>query len=417
MTFRSRLSIASYFLSKSIIRLILNVVVLSFLFIGIGVLIVMMDSFNSLNGMIESVIKRPIEKCGVMYVDYSNCDKEEIEEFIKALSSEDYVYAFGDIMAGSFDDYIPYLRERQREYSDFVRKEDDFLNGGLVYYTNMNCCSLMGVELYDGQIVDQSYIEELNSQGNVGVYLGYAYRDIPVGTEINTEDNKKCIVLGVLKKGSKWLGQNTFHSDLIYNLNILVDLDYAFLIVEPIIPASPMIIAFNDQVSFDEGEQKVSSLAAEFGINVYCKSFSRIVFEAEMTERNERLLLLFIDILMLIIFIIATAKFQINTIMKRKKEYGVLISSGATMKDIKTCLILEAFIKWFIAGVISFTIVYFYAYYRYGMLNTNYYRVINYIIIHHSLGKYIGISAITSFLATYSPYKKLGNMTLIDFFD
>ena len=252
----SRVTMALYFLYKSLLRLILEILALILLLTGIGTLILMNDSVNSIRSMIESVINKPIEQCGVMYIDYSDVDRNTIKEFMGELDEEEVIYAYGRMLAESMGDSIPYLTDRLKEYSSNNMKEDDYFDEGLVYGTNPECFDLLDIKLYVGVFKTPEEIDEIVEQENCGVYLGYAYRDIPVGTELEMSNNHKCIVLGILEKGTKGLSQNTFFNSQIYNLNLLVNMDYAVLNVSSQTIGSPRILAFNDNVSFADGAKK-----------------------------------------------------------------------------------------------------------------------------------------------------------------
>ncbi len=421
MTLKSRIHFTLYFLSKRFFRFIVQLAVMVAMFFLLFVVLYMHDLSYLGRRSMEAVIDAPLRNAGSMRLDFTGDDRDvgKRNEFLRRLYDEEYITGVGCYMAGSFGPLFPELCDMQRNKAD-QNNYADFAGFGfssMAYYTDPSVMKMMRIQLLEGSIEEEEYISRLDESDCMGIYLGYSYRDIPAGTEFTSEDGHlKCRVLGILEKNSQWLSQNVLSGDYLYNSNLSVVLDDLYLVVLPVeYMGSPGFVCFDDEITFQDGILRIQALADEYGLRISGESFDNLADQSEKQEIYERLLLLVLFVIMSVIFSVVVSKLQIVFILNNRFEYGVLMASGAEMKDMIILVFLESVIKWVCSMLISLMIGAVFVVKRYG-LSMDYWNIMLHTIVHFVLWKYVLITVITSAVSTLFPILYIRRMSLIELF-
>lgn len=195
------------------------------------------------------------------------------------------------------------------------------------------------------------------------IYLGYNYRDIPIGTILYNEETKEEYeVAGVLEKNTYLLAEYS----LLCNwggvqLSCIDPIDNFFLVVPAYnsrenIRSSLAFFSVSDQCSFQEGVKKIQDTFKKHGLGVNVGTYEARVetITSDAAWIHQSLLKISIVIISVAYMIMVVAQLLISSL--KQKELGVWILSGLSRKKIWGILFGENFIKSLIAGIVSFLI-------------------------------------------------------------
>ena len=195
------------------------------------------------------------------------------------------------------------------------------------------------------------------------IYLGYNYRDIPIGTILYDEETKKEYeVAGVLEKNTYLLAEYS----LLCNwggvqLSCINPIDNFFLVVPAYnsrenITNSLAFFSVSDQCSFQEGVKKIQDTFKKHGLGVNVGTYEARVetITSDAAWIHQSLLKISIVIISVAYMIMVVAQLLISSL--KQKELGVWILSGLSRKKIWGILFGENFIKSLIAGIVAFLI-------------------------------------------------------------
>ena len=195
------------------------------------------------------------------------------------------------------------------------------------------------------------------------IYLGYNYRDIPIGTILYDEETKEEYeVAGVLEKNTYLLAEYS----LLCNwggvqFSCIDPIDNFFLVVPAYnsrknIRSSLAFFSVSDQCSFQEGVKKIQDTFKKHGLGVNVGTYEARV-ETVTSDTDwllQSLLKISIVIISVAYMIMVVAQLLISSL--KQKELGVWILSGLSRKKIWGILFGENFIKSLIAGIVAFLI-------------------------------------------------------------
>ncbi len=195
------------------------------------------------------------------------------------------------------------------------------------------------------------------------IYLGYNYRDIPIGTILYDEETKKEYeVAGVLEKNTYLLDEYSLLANWPgIQLSCINPIDNFFLVVPAYnssdnIAYSLAFFSVSDQCSFQEGVKKIQDTFKKHGLGVDVGTYEARV--ETITSNDDWMLQSLLKISIVIIsvayMIMVVAQLLISSL--KQKELGVWILSGLSRKKIWGILFGENFIKSLIAGIVAFLI-------------------------------------------------------------
>ena len=195
------------------------------------------------------------------------------------------------------------------------------------------------------------------------IYLGYNYRDIPIGTILYDEETKEEYeVAGVLEKNTYLLAEYS----LLCNwggvqFSCTDPIDNFFLVVPAYnsrenITNSLAFFSVSDQCSFREGVKKIQDTFKKHGLGVNVGTYEARVetITSDAAWIHQSLLKISIVIISVAYMIMVVAQLLISSL--KQKELGVWILSGLSRKKIWGILFGENFIKSLIAGIVAFLI-------------------------------------------------------------
>ncbi|MBD5554100.1 MAG: ABC transporter permease [Roseburia sp.] len=212
------------------------------------------------------------------------------------------------------------------------------------------------LELYQGNT------DRIASNDESLIYLGYNFRDIPVGTVFVDEiSGTRCVVEGVLQKNTSIFDAQI----LLWNiggmqLSYSVAMDNMVLVMPPS-SASYLSVDFifkcSDGSTYEEAAGRIKSIAEEYGIGAETGTLQNRI-DTVLSE-EDWLINAIAKLAVLLSFssFIMILTTQLLTILSRKDELGVWLISGIDQKKVFRILLGENMIKMFLASVISYGIV------------------------------------------------------------
>lgn len=194
------------------------------------------------------------------------------------------------------------------------------------------------------------------------MYLGYNFRDIPVGTIFANETyGFSYVVNGIFRKNTSIVDEQ----DILWNLGGLklscsIAMDNMILVVPPCSEnyySETYFFKCSDGYTYGEAAARIKNISEEYGIQTETGKLQDRV-DTILSDSN-RILSAIAKLSGLLVFsaliILLTA--QLLTILSRKDELGVWLISGIGKKKIFMILLGENMIKMLISALVAFGIV------------------------------------------------------------
>ncbi len=238
------------------------------------------------------------------------------------------------------------------------------------------------------------------------VYLGYNFRNIPVGVRFVEPETKTVFkVAGIMEKDSSILHMDSFiRNNRGFSLGVTVPMDNMVLFVMPAVfpyidMSSTNFFSCAEGYSFEEAEQRINALSSEYGVSYSVETMGKrldtVLYAANgVVNRLKTQAVLF----MLIFFIILIVS-DLILILSRKDEIGVMTISGVSRRGIFFILFWENFICLLISSAISLVVAVLVQKEGVKLATYDFYNL-RYIIFVNSPIMVIAISAIVSLLAS-----------------
>ena len=215
--------------------------------------------------------------------------------------------------------------------------------------------SFCSYKWYQGEEVDVQ-----NNQKNL-LYLGYNYRDVPIGTILREpESGEEYEVAGILQKGNRMLDCESLISNAgSFQLSCSILMDNLILWIPSCdsrycVNSSMKLFSCADGYSYEQGVEAIQRVAAKYNCTVPCSTYrdriDTILSESDWELRGlEKLSILLIVMSCMILMVT-----QLLILGLKQRELGVWLLSGLSRTKIYGILLGENFIKLAMASVISF---------------------------------------------------------------
>lgn len=303
---------------------------------------------------VDKVLSGGIKRTGVINIkEY----KDNCEDFVESLKNMEGIAAVGEV--STHESSAVQLRELRNIQKGHIPDEFIFEDGSLQInngFIMMNF-SYEAWEIHNLKLSKGAYAvsDESGDIPTICIYLGNAYRDIPVGTEYVMGREPyiyKYKVMGILEKEAKCTTIN-LTSEEIDNPKT-VNLDYLGIAVHNSGIQSENLFMITDQADMQEVINRIYSLAKEYDLGVTVGSLQGLFEEDKRTYGKISDLLL--ELMFVVVLVSATiqACVQITDIIGRFKMYGILYSNGAAKTDIYLIIIMENIIRYILAYIIFY---------------------------------------------------------------
>lgn len=396
------------------------------------------DYSNTINYLSEKVEKiyanRSIYRFGYDEESFFTINnQDEGLKLIKELSdSEEYIFTIAaptEIPVILFDGYRQFIYQNCPIIETQDKQRYTYINS---FSVNKNALDAYNVELESGRYFKESEYEQLE-EGVLPIILGHDYKDIfKVGDIIEyvmINDIYKAKVVGILKEDEtipiKFDNNNVEANGNVdsnnYNLNGIMLIPYGENTIMNKLNISNVFwynFVLLDSSLEDKRKDSILNEIEDKIENTIDSKFNRKSYDKEITLELDKYKELKANysltaIVAIVFSAITMIVSMLNSIKKRKREFGIYISCGATMKDIIGIIFFQM-IAMVVIAIIS-TIIILKIYFLYFEIDSFYlvfdsveFRTINYKIIGLMLLFGVFYSSITSII----PLRKLSKLDI-----
>ena len=314
---------------------------IGFALMGFTLLIYMAGKNNEISA--ERVLAQGIDRTGIGITKWgdSEADLDEVleneEKFHRDIFNSPVIHSAGAA------DFTEYEKEYFEELYDIQHGKEihpsvnpDMLS---VLMADQGYLPLCEWELADGVRPEKL---DFSDKNKMYMYLGSAYRDVPVGTKFTRKDvGITYEVAGILKKDTafpSWdlpqMDFSTLKSDMNMNYEIVC-------VNNKESHKSPWFFSVEQDYTIAEGEAELNRIAEADGVRIQEYSL-RSVFDgvAQETEVTRDCLLEML-LLILIVMPIVVITLQIVQIFEQGHTFGILYSVGFLFPEIRSVMILR----------------------------------------------------------------------------
>ncbi len=298
----------------------------------------------------EKGFTKGIDNTGMFIVDTTSGDNwyQFEDDLLEEVRNQDYIYAIGNYSGyASGDEWCEELREIQLK----SRKTEDGMLKYMVAYNGT-------FRLYNLSFEEGEYEYAELDDNHTNLYLGYDFKDIPIGTTYEFKDSNGKTRMTYTVKGIFEQGETIIDHEALYEESTMLETNYVLytdsmvFCEESYSPINWYSYSIEDSTSIIEVEKNIQGIADKYGIKIIFGNCSAIISSRE----NENLLIIKTTLKMAIFISITTfivlLCVQLADIMDNMKDYGILYGNGANTKDLMKILLFENIRKTLVAYVI-----------------------------------------------------------------
>lgn len=229
---------------------------------------------------------------------------------------------------------------------------------------------IINLEVIGGRTLtkDDFGITSEQSQNNpIPILAGYNLKEfVPIGTVLTYENqyiNKpsKYQVVGIMEKNTKWLGDTFMVESPPINIDGYLVMPYVkdekeVDMLTTLVSLSTASYLIDNKEDYSILKQKISDKAEELDLNIeqtpldeVYSNYIRLLQECIGMDG-------FISVIFIIAATISIIAAMLSSIIYRKREFGIKIVTGFTIKDIQKIIVLEISIITIISFAISYVI-------------------------------------------------------------
>lgn len=301
----------------------------------------------------DYVLARGVKNTGIIQLMEGDFYNEEIQNYVEQLEKRKEIHTIGD-----WNEYIeseselePLWTIQEGNYGFQDSHMTETITGLRVQHVIGNAHKLCEMNLSSGTPVEQL---NFSDSSVYYLYLGYGFRDIPVGTTYQVEEGTYQVA-GILRSGQSWIKEELLFDFSSEIGNAAQSCDYmVFKICYQEPPLSDYFwISFAEGYSIEDALSVADQVAEESGIDIH---YSSLQERYEVSQARTIILLQYLSHIIGIVGITALLmliSLQIVFILNNRKEYGILYAIGFSKRDI----FLSAFFYNVITSVVAFVLV------------------------------------------------------------
>lgn len=217
---------------------------------------------------------------------------------------------------------------------------------------------ICNMNLLSGTLPDELTYDGLTTY----LYLGYDFRDIPLGTvyeqELPDGTYYRVIVAGILEKGQRWLDAVYYVSFDCNSISDYITLDSSLLIASGDGSGFPLFFNFEDGYDFDDISKHIKEVGEKYGVTLSVGSIGeKYVMADEQRSVMSRAVRECI-LLMVVTSISFLLCLEVLEFYQNKRQYGLYLVTGMTASDINHIISWKKLIEMVLALVLSLLLTY-----------------------------------------------------------
>ena len=330
--------------------------------------------FNRAYRDLDRLLPTGIDKCVIIDFKSTISDNnivsksEEGKKFIFDLLQSDEIYGIGEYTQFEarrnfvFEDvsYAEMMYDISSSHRSTLKNQNnntEFEIIGIKYYFK----DFYEFNLYKGDYDILGNLED----GDVAVYLGYNYKDVPIGAcfyDGNSElkEKRKFYVAGILEKGSEILDVQSastnfrFSASYAHNLdNMMVQIVGKISKDDKITTFNTLPVSFSADTDYEAGVKKIKEIANENGITVNIVSM-RTKIDNQLSAYDDVLSAVsVVSPIAFLVSLIILLTVQLLISVVRSNETGIWLSNGMTRHEIFVLLFLDNLKKMIASSVVG----------------------------------------------------------------
>ena len=311
--------------------------------IGFGLfgftLFVYLAGNNGINSA-ERVLSNGVKQTGIIDLDEFYDDKGK--EFRKQVYSSEIIDCIGAFSYSGFDVEV-FHELYDIQYRNEINQSQQMPNNNLqMLVVDKELLSLCEIGFDEDRL--QEYMNETNENIQY-LYLGNAYKEIPVGTEFIDSSQKPSIiykVAGILKEDTCFASKDLMFGVDFTTLRSDVNMNYEIILINNEASVfSPWMFSVNKKYSFEEGKNELKRIANLNEIKIKAYSLQSVFDKAQIETEIMQDSLLEMLILIIIVISVIVISLQIVEIFHRSHIYGIMYSVGFLSSEINVIMIIR----------------------------------------------------------------------------
>ena len=322
---------------------------------------------NSHNYIINQLKSKKIDRNNVVHVKFYNRfnSKESIKDFNEL---KNYISSVeGVIGCGSYDftglnlvigeNNEGFEWKRKNIYKDSVR--EDTVGRVQVLNIDYDIYKLMNVDIAQGRALTTDDFH-LKNKDVIPILVGSKFKDIVKINDTFQSDKNNYKVVGILEKDSSWFNKHKYYA------NLLKDLDDKFIIgftedqnnsMAYIGVRAQNLFYINDnRTRVDQTKKLIDYKIEQLKFRGECKTINEeiSIYNEEVKETLK--LDFFMMALLTILSCSGISTTVLSSIISRKRELGIRVSVGASVKQLKSMILLELYSLGVVSTIIAMAV-------------------------------------------------------------
>lgn len=315
---------------------------------------------------VKQTLGKDLSKYGVVRNSGGTTDNEAVSDYIfeiydapeiESVGTWDYLGWSSLKTVGGGKDYWKEILKIQNRYSRKSDKDPEVVEG---VYMLSQAFHFNNLELYSGDV------EQIGTNQGYLLYLGYNFREIPIGAvfvqEISENTKYTYVVAGILEKGASVIDGHLLWNLRGFQLSCYDQMDNNILLIPPCSEnyySTDYFFKCSDGYTYEEASRRIQNISEKYGIQADTGTLEYRI-DTVLSE-TDWLLNVFsrMSVLLFLSAFIMLLTTQLLTILFRKDELGVWLISGIGRREIFRILLGENIIKMLISSCLSFGIMIF----------------------------------------------------------
>lgn len=333
----------------------LSIIIMAVVLAMIYISLILLEGLDWGRKAVRNSLAVPLERCGV--VDFpENVDFDVLAHFMEQACTLEEIRAFGaydcygrrGLVAEGGTDYAGRLLEIQNSGEKEFMDEDS--SNIQEVFMNRELFEMENIRLLAGELPDAG------ESDSCLIYLGYNFREIPVGTVfVENGSTARYVVAGVMEQGSRVTDPRVF---TMYNENLTLSYDVKLdNMILTLMPEGELYTVRNlfcaaDGYTYKEATDALKKLGRKMGIQMRIGTLvARLDSVFSQNDIIRSRINGIVAISCILLFMLCVTIQLLNTYTKRK-ELGIWLANGVSRREMFEILCLENLIK-AVVGVVT----------------------------------------------------------------
>lgn len=327
------------------------VIVSTIAILSFSILFAYANQYNRIST--NEILKKNIDSTGILYVSIDKLDQQKI-----SLISE-YLNDLRDL------DEIDYIADMSG-MTGTIAEQEFFKYGEDAYKTASSKCmtltqeafDIINYNLYNGIDPHELSIEDSYTQY---VYLGYNYRDIPLGTIYEKQTPAgivfRVIIAGVLEKNQRILNCIDYAFFDSTTMSNYINTDDIMLIVSKDVSGFPLFFDVNNEYTYSDAKEKIICISEKYGYPITISSIGEKYLDADVSRGALQKVLKYALFIIAVSSICTLLVFAVYEVKDNLRAFGLLFANGISDSDMIIVIIMKKMIETIICFILSYLLL------------------------------------------------------------